>query len=163
MTKDGWWRALDHELGQLIELQTAFEDPDFRKRPELVRRSMDIAYGAAFRALLEFAHSGRPDKEEWQRLPKESKQDIRADNLLETTLRPDWTEQELTRLRDADKLIGHLSADRVQREGSSREWGGPEDLKIWRDFVKTVVESNRDRLPRAAAAWEALGRDDTEE
>jgi hypothetical protein len=156
LAKDEWWKHLDHELGQLIELQVAFHEPGFGERPELVRHSMDVAYGAAFRALLDFAHSGRPDKNEWKRLPDESKEDIWSANLLGTTLRPDWTEEELTRLRDADKLIGHLSADRVGREGSQREWGGPEDLKIWRDFVRAVVEANRNRLPRATLAWRAL-------
>jgi hypothetical protein len=121
---------------------------------------MDIAYGVAFRALLEFAHSGRPGRDDWKRLPAESTKDIRSDDLLGATLRPDWTDEELARLRDADKLIGHLSADRVQREGSSREWGGPEDLEIWHDFVKSAVEPNRALLPRAAAAWDAFNHGD---
>jgi hypothetical protein len=160
LAEDGWWRALDHELGQLIELHTAFQHPAFREYPELVRRSMDIAYGTAFRALLEFAHSGRPKPVDWARIPEESTEDVQSDNLLGSTLRPDWTTEELTRLRDADKLIGHISAGRVQREGSEREWGGPEDREIWRDFVTSVVESNRDRLPRAATALDMLNDDE---
>ena len=60
MSNEEWWKHLDHELSQLIELREQFGDEEaFAKYPEVVRRSMDVAYGAHLRALLEVMHDGR--------------------------------------------------------------------------------------------------------
>jgi len=53
--------------------------------------------------------------------------------------RPAWTDGEKRRLCDADKLVGHLSEGRVNREGAYPGWGTSEDLDLLRDHVNALI------------------------
>jgi len=118
-----WALDLDHELSQLIRLQHMMNATDYKtKFAKPVRRAIDVAYAAHFRALVEFFHEGRPKKKP------------RASDLTykDVTAQPTpfvYTPYAEQRLDDADKLVGHLSKLRRSR---TSDWGCDEDwLLIW--------------------------------
>ena len=156
MSDSEWWKHVDHDLAQLVALHRAFLDPSFLDLPEVARRAMDVAYGIHMRAILEFAHSGPPRKKDYEVLPDEPRHDISSSELLGRSLRSSWTPEELTRMRDANALIGHLAAGRVPREGSETEWGDEQDLAIWREVAEEMFGSYAEHLPRAFTAWREL-------
>lgn len=156
MSDSEWWKHVDHELAQLIELHMAFRNRAFVALPEVARRSMAVAYGTHLRALLEFAHSGRPSRDDWALLNDEPRDDISSRTLLGESLRTSWSAAEMERLSDADKLVGHLSAGRVTRERSEREWGSDTDYELWRDLAHALTTGHALDLPRATEAWKAL-------
>lgn len=144
--RDRWWPHVDHDLSQLIALHAALSDPGFRTYPEHARRAMNVAYAAHFRTIMEFAHATRPKRRD--RKPE----DITSEKLLGSPLRSEWVAAEEARLADADKLVGHLSLGRLEREGMQRDWGCPEDLELWAPYCNDLLARAPDKLPRSSAA-----------
>lgn len=141
-----WWKHVDHDLSQLVALHAEINGPGYGKLPEVARRAMNVAYAMHFRTVMEFVHEKRPKREK----PKD--EDITSAKLLGRALSTEWTSEERARLADADKLAGHLSAGRVEREGMERDWGSAEDLALWAPYADALVSRAGDRLPRTREA-----------
>jgi hypothetical protein len=148
-----WAPHLDHELAQIASLQGLFAKWWYRFLPETARRSCRVAYAAHFRVLMEFCHAGRPAGAEMGAAGCEPPSDLRpADFGLDCSV-PTWTTEEMARLCDADKLLGHLSKARVAREQLGANWGSRSDLMLWnKHFRSIVVAIGPSLLPRAAKA-----------
>ena len=118
-----WAPDLDHELSQLIRLQHVMTAPDYKtKYAKPVRRAIDVAYAAHFRALTEFFHGGRPKKR-----PRPS--DLTYTDVAGEPTPFAYTPYAEQRLEDADKLVGHLSKLRRSR---TSDWGCDQDwLLMW--------------------------------
>ncbi len=135
-------RHVDHELSQLIRLHYHMRRLWYRFYPRVVRRACRVAYAAHLRAVLEFFHDGRPNWPRMRAAGCEDPDDIRyGDYVGGTTTLPDWTAAELGRLCDADKLLGHLSKHRVNREGMPDEWGCEADRDLWLTNAATVIKN----------------------
>ncbi len=139
------WKHVDHDLCLLIELHREINNPH-QPHPKTVQKAMYVAYAAAFRSVMEFAHSHRPRK-------GADKRDITSKGLLGESLETDWTLERKARMVDADKLVAHLTKARIEREGHVRDWGDPEDLALWEGVVERLVDGYAEQLPDAAAAW----------
>ena len=146
---------IDHELSQLIRLHHAMRKFWYRWLPEPVRRACRVAYAAHFRAVMEFVHDGRPSHGRRKSVGCEDPRDIIWGSVGGApTPFPNWTDDEIRRLCDADKLVGHLSQDRITREASTSEWGSDHDRALWRPYVAMFVGSfDAVRLPKTARAW----------
>lgn len=148
-----WWKHLDHDLSQLIRLHREINAPSFGSYPEAVRRGINVAYAAHFRTIMEFAHRKRPKREGPP--PK----DITSAALLDEPLSEKWTEEEERRLADADKLVGHLSRGRVEREGEERDWGCPEDADLWAPYSERLLAEAGENLPESMKAAAELRKE----
>jgi len=140
------WKHVDHDLCQLIELHREINDPQ-QKYPRVVRRAMTVSYAAAFRSVMEFAHTRRRSKK------TTDERDITSEGLLGQSLETEWTPERWARLEDADKLVAHLTKERIEREGLDRDWGDAEDLALWKNVAKRLVDGYAEQLPDAAEAW----------
>ena len=152
---DAWAPHIDHELSQLILLHHVMRRFWYRWLPEAVRRACRVAYAAHFRTFMEFVHGGRPSRSSLSAVGCEEPRDITwsdiagGDNPF-----PNWNDDEIRRLCDADKLVGHLSQDRVSRESSASEWGSEHDRALWRGYLAMFLGSfDAVRLPKTARAW----------
>ena len=76
-----------------------------------------------------------------------------ASDLLGKPLSEKWSVEELKRLCDADKLVGHLTEDRPRREETEREWGGDEDSQLLKAPIHQLLREASSRLPKAARAF----------
>lgn len=142
---------VDHEVAQFLLLHRELRSPtgDY---PESVRRAIVVAYASHLRVLLEFFHGGRPLVAEMKAVGCETRADVTYEAFVGTA-RPPWTNSEISRLCDADKLVGHLSEGRLAREGSYPSWGADSDLDLLRDHIGELLSSsNPSLLPRAHAA-----------
>lgn len=143
------WAHVDHDLSQLMRLHVAMNEAVYADYPEVVRRAMNVAYAAHFRTLMEFVHARRPKS-------AARHADISSAGLLGTPLTEAWSAEEERRLADADKLVGHLSEGRLEREGMVRDWGCPEDRALWEPYCRELIERATVNLPRSAGAAEEL-------
>lgn len=139
-----WASHVDHELSQLIKLHYHMCRPWYPLYPETVRRACRVAYASHFRALVEFFHNGRPLQSRMEGAgcePRAPGQDITFRDLAPGAYSlPDWTDAELLRLCDADKLVGHLSKLRGART-TLENWGSDSDLAIWKENAKRLLRS----------------------
>ena len=150
-----WAPHVDHELAQLIRLHHLMRRFWYSWLPEPVRRACRVAYAAHFRALLTFFHDRRPPRPRQVAIGCEEPSDITwGDFAAGETPFPEWTDDEIRRLCDADKLVGHLSKDRVPREQETEEWGSDQDRTMWRRYaIMFLGSAGSDLLPQSAAAW----------
>jgi len=104
--------------------------PDYKTKYEKpIRRAMDTAYAAHFRALLEFFHGGRPKKKPV--VSDLTYQDVA--NELTPFKFSGYSEQ---RLEDADKLVGHLSKARRSR---TSDWGTQQDWNLMWPMIQRLL------------------------
>jgi hypothetical protein len=121
---------LDNELSQLIRLQHVMDAPDYEKNYEKpVRRAIDTAYAAHFRALLEFFHDGRPKK-------KPVISDLTYGEVANEKSPFTYSSYSEQRLEDADKLVGHLSKSRRSRTSA---WGTQQDWKVMWPMIQRLL------------------------
>jgi len=127
----------------------------YRWLPAPVRRACRVAYASHFRALMVFFHDRRPSRERRVSVGCEEPDDVVwGDFAGGQTPFPEWNDDEVRRLCDADKLVGHLSKDRVVRERLVDEWGCDNDRTLWRRYAIMFIGSYDARaLPLTSAAW----------
>lgn len=135
---------VDHEVSQLLNLHALINGPRFSIFPEVLRRAAYVAYAIHFRVLMEFFHDDRPNK-------PPNREDITYFKFTGKK-RGGWSPKEEKRLVDADKLVGHLSAGRLTREGDYPEWASEEDLGLVRDHIRALLAAKGDLLPRSRKA-----------
>jgi hypothetical protein len=102
-----------------------------------------------------FFHDQRPSRERRVSVGCEEPDDVVwGDFAGGETPFPEWTDDEVRRLCDADKLVGHLSKDRVAREKLVDEWGCDKDRALWRRYATMFIGSyDAQGLPLTSAAW----------
>jgi len=157
-----WAPDVDHEVAQLLELQSLIEQPDYEDLPLVLRRAVRVAYATHFRVLMEFFHDGRPKPGDWERIPDDPPSDIGFSQITRTgssRFSGRWGKKYLERFRDADKLVAHLSGSRATRRGRRREWGGRGDWRQLepkiRSFLK-VARTRVDAFPLSVAVADRL-------
>jgi hypothetical protein len=147
---------LDHELSQLIALHRELRSPRYQEYPDCVKRAVVVAYAAHYRVLLEFFHDGRRSAtREDVDCPKPA--DLRYSKVADGVTAPAWSRTALDRLCDADKLVGHLSEQRGERQS---DWGRDADWDLLRPLVArlfTEVPDAASRLPNTAALIDPFG------
>ena len=143
------WKHVDHDFSRLVELHGEINGPRWAGYPTVVRKGCNVAYAAAFRSVMEFAHSSRPSGGLHPR-------SITSEGLCGVSLAEVWTQDEKDRVADADKLVAHLSKDRVPREGLERDWGDPKDRDLWEPYVRGLLSDWGEHLPETSAAWDSL-------
>lgn len=136
---------LDHELTQLMALHSKMRSWRWRLYPKIIRRAGDVAYAAHLRVLLEFFHDGRGSAD-LKRIRCPEKNDLTVNELLPQSSPTPWTDQELRRLCDADKLLGHLSKDRGQQ---TSDWGCDDDWTMLRPLIDRILSRSCLSLPNA--------------
>jgi len=114
-----------------------------------MKRAADVAYAAHLRVLLEFFRNGRPSAAELTRVGCPKPNDLSVSELDPASTSTVWTDDELRRLCDAAKLLGHLSKDRRTRTSN---WGRDEDWVLLQphvDLLLAAVSVNLDdaRMP----------------
>lgn len=139
---------LDHEVAQLVRLQTIMTADDYRSRYiKAVRRAIDVAYASHFRALIEFFHDGRPKGSH--------PSDLR---YSEVTGEPPYryTTYAARRLKDADRLVGHLS--KLRRNHVS-DWGSDDDWNFAWPMIQQLLRRPgiATMLPQAMTAVDEAG------
>jgi hypothetical protein len=147
---------LDHELSQLVSLHLERRSPRYPAYPECVRRAIVVAYAAHYRVLLEFFHDGR-SRAAVRDGDCPTPADLKFSEVAAGQTAPTWSPAAVRRLCDADKLVGHLSQQRGEREA---EWGQDSDWELMRPLVARLfreVQDARNRLPRTAALLDPLG------
>lgn len=103
---------------------------DYRtKYPKPVRRALDVAYAAHFRALIEFFHERRPSKP-----PVAS--DLKYSEVAAEPTPFTYNSYSERRLEDADKLVGHLSKLRRSR---TSDWDCPEDWALMWPMIQRLL------------------------
>jgi len=156
-----WAPHVDHARSQLIKLHYHMRRAWYRFYPDTVRRACRVAYASHLRALLEFFHNGRPSRSRLEGAgcePTTPDQDITFRDMTPRSapLR-DWTNPELLRLCDADKLVGHISRHRGARI-KLENWGSDADLDLWRANAKTLLAAvDPALLPNASEAARCYG------
>ena len=150
-----WAPHLDHEISQLVQLHHLMRRFWYRWLPEPIRRACRVAYASHFRSLMVFFHDRRPPRDLQTKAGCEDVSDMAWGALVDGgTPFPEWTDPEIRRLCDADKLLAHLSKHRVAREMSSREWGSDEDRELWRGYAAMFIGwFDAVHLPKTARAW----------
>jgi hypothetical protein len=147
---------LDHELSQLLALHLELRSARYGEYPECVKRAIVVAYAAHYRVLLEFFHDGRSRAAERDGdCPKPA--DLKFSDVAEGKAAPAWSAAALRRLCDGDKLVGHLSRQRGERDG---DWGRDGDWDLLRPLVArlfTEMQGAPKRLPKTAALIDPLG------
>jgi len=156
-----WAPHVDHELSQLIKLHHHMRALWYPLYPDTVRRACRVAYASHLRALLEFFHNGRPPQARLEAAgcePRAPDQDITYTDMTPgAASRPDWTNTELLRLCDADKLVGHISKLRGART-KLENWGSDTDIDLWRGHAKALLNSvSQALLPRSHDAAKYYG------
>jgi len=100
-----------------------------------MKRAADVAYAAHLRVLLEFFRNGRSGADLARvRCPKPN--DLNVSELDPSWSSTVWTDSELERLCDADKLLGHLSKDRRSRVS---DWGRDADWLLLRSHIDRLL------------------------
>ena len=134
---------LNHELYQLMRLHREMRSWRWRLCPKTMRRAADVAYAPHLRVLLEFFHNGRKGVDlSSVGCPKAN--DLHVAEVTSSWTAAAWSRPELSRLCDADKLLGHLSKDRRSR---TSDWGRDEDWDLLRadiDRLLTAVTGDLD-------------------
>ena len=143
---------LNHELSQLMRLHREMRSWRWRVYPKIMRRAGDVAYAAHLRVLLEFFHNGRGGAD-LNRVGCPKPNDLELTDVDPSATPPSWTDDELRRLCDADKLLGHLSNDRHSR---TSDWGRDQDWHLLRLHVDGLLAKNGAGLPEARAARASL-------
>jgi hypothetical protein len=173
------WKHVDHDCSRLVSLHVEINAPGWSAgSPESTRtvgKALNIAYAAAYRTVMDFAHSGRPwppDKRSKYPVREDGRRegklahprDITSKELCGGPLADGWTPEEEKRHDDSDKLVAHLSKDRVEREGDEKQkrgeedwdWGDERDRVLWEDYVRRLVGEHGEHLPETAAALKRL-------
>ena len=114
---------LNHELYQLMRLHSEMRSWRWRLYPKTMRRAADVAYAAHMRVLLEFFRNSRIGAD-LSRVNCPKPNDLTVAELDPAKSSTKWSDTELQRLCDADKLLGHLSKDRGARFS---DWGRSSD------------------------------------
>lgn len=109
-----------------------------RLYPKHIRRAIVVAYATHFRALLEFFHKGRPRDAEKKRAGWHSKKDITFASFVDGS-RPPYTDAEIRRLNDADKLAGHITEARVTLGPTDTGWGVASDLELLKPHILSLL------------------------
>ena len=144
--------GLNHELYQLMGLHREMSSWRWRFYPKLLRRAGDVAYAAHLRVLLEFFRNGRSGAD-LNRVGCPKPNDLNASDVDALWQGSGWTDLELRRLCDADKLLGHLSKDRSSR---TSDWGRNEDWDLLRHHIDRVLAAAPNDLREARAARRRL-------
>jgi len=145
---------LDHELSQLMKLHREMRTWRWRLYPKTIKRAADLAYAAHMRVLLEFFRNGRLNlKPELKRIGCPDRNDLVVSELDRVWTGTTWTDDELGRLCDADKLLGHLSKDRRHR---TSDWGRDADWDLMRGHVDRLFSSVTSGLDEAQKARRKL-------
>jgi hypothetical protein len=140
---------LNHELYQLMRLHREMRSCRWWFYPKTMKRAADVAYAAHMRVLLEFFRNGRVAIEaDLKRIGCPKPNDLIVSEVDASSSSRKWADDELRRLCDADKLLGHLSKDRGTR---TSDWGREAD---W-----TLVRGHIDRLLSAVPAGLDEARD----
>jgi len=142
---------LNHELYQLMRLHREMRSWRWWFYPKTMKRAVDVAYAAHLRVLLEFFRNGRPRSADFARVGCPSRNDLRVSELDPASKSTTWTDDELRRVCDADKLLGHLSKDRGTR---TSDWGRDEDWALLQphvDKLLAAVSANLDDAREARA------------
>jgi hypothetical protein len=149
VSRPDWDDHLDHELSQLLWLHREMQSPDYRSRYDRrVRRAMDVAFAAHFRALLEFFHNGRARSTRGR--------DLHLMHVAPSAQPFAWTQYGQPRLQDADRLVGHICQE---RPGQTSDWDSPEDWALVRPMIERLFQSLTDArklLPMASEQWDQL-------
>jgi hypothetical protein len=102
------------------------------------------------RVLLEFFRNGRVNlKPELKRVGCPAPNDLHVSELDGSWRGTVWTDEELKRLCDADKLLGHLSKDRGQRVS---DWGCDTDWLLLQGHIDRLLSSVTTGLDEAREA-----------
>ena len=144
--------GLNHELYQLMRLHKEMRSWRWRFYPKTIRRAVDVAYAAHLRVLLEFFHDGRKNAD-LGRIGCPKPNDLNASAVASPLGGIAWTDDELNRLCDADKLLGHLSRDRGLR---SADWGRSEDWLLLKGYVDRLFAAVPSGLDEARVARASL-------
>ena len=126
----------DHDMSLFHGLHRELNSNTFDNYPEVVKRSLHVAYATLLRSLLPFFHGARPKQR-----PKAT--DLTCQQYLKNN--PDasgdpftqWSDVEKERLDDADKLAAHLSTLRGQRTAN---WGRQEDLDMLKPKIQHLID-----------------------
>ena len=146
--------GLDHELYQIMRLHREMRSWRWNLYPKTMKRAADVAYAAHMRVLLEFFRNGRINiNGDLQRLGCPKRNDLKVSDLDQSWSSTKWTDKELERLCDADKLLGHLSKDRGTR---SSDWGRNADWTLLRGHVDRLLSTMGTDLREARQARSAL-------
>ncbi len=131
---------VDHDMSLFLGLHRELNSDAFDKYPEVVKRSLHVAYATLLRSLLPFFHGTRPKQ-------RSKARDLTCQQYL--TNNPDetgdpftqWSDAEKERLDDADKLAAHLSTLRGQRTAN---WGRQEDLEMLKPRIQHLIDHFED-------------------
>jgi hypothetical protein len=127
---------LNHELYQLMRLHREMRSWRWWFYPKTMKRAADVAYAAHLRVMLEFFRNERPDPADLTRVGCPKPNDLSVSELDPASTSTVWTDDELRRLCDSDKLLGHLSKDRATR---TSDWGRDEDWVLLRPHVDKLL------------------------
>jgi len=145
---------LNHELYQLMRLHREMRSWRWRFYPRTMKRAADVAYAAHVRVLLEFFRNGRVNTQaNLKRIGCPGANDLKVSELDPSWTSTTWTDEELARLCDADKLLGHLSKDRKSRVS---DWGRNEDWALLRDHIDRLLGTVPGDLSEARDARKRL-------
>lgn len=137
---------------QLIRLHDEMRSSRWMLYPEVIRRAAAVAYAAHMRVRLEFFHDGRRDAD-LSRVGYPTPNDLKASTVSSALGGVAWTDQQLNRLCDADKLLGHLSQNRPAR---TSDWGRAEDWELLRAHVDRLLSAVPAGLTEARTARGSL-------
>ncbi len=143
---------LNHELYQLMRLHREMHSWRWRFYCKTMKRAGDVAYAAHLRVLLEFFHNGRGAAADLGRVGCPKPNDLTVSEVV-PSWSATWSDDELRRLCDADKLLAHLSKDRPTR---TSDWGRSEDWKLLRGYVDSLLGSVSSGLNKARSARKRL-------
>jgi hypothetical protein len=123
---------------------------------DTVTRGLRVAYASHARALLEFYHDGRPGKV-GQRQRQGGDLDVWLGDYTGTVGAHPWavSPSHEPRLRDADKLVGHLSTGRLEpARAHLDEWGDAQDRSRFRPIIEQIMLE----VPNAATLFPGTDR-----
>lgn len=145
---------LNHELYQIMRLHHEMRSWRWILYPKTMKRAADVAYAAHIRVLLEFFRNGRVNIEaDLKRIGCPKPNDLKVSDVDQSWKSTKWTDEELERLCDADKLLGHLSKDRGKRVS---QWGRDEDWALLRAHIDRLLSAVTTDLNEARQARGAL-------
>jgi len=127
---------LNHELYQLMRLHREMRSWRWWLYPKTMKRAADVAYAAHLRVLVEFFRNGRPSGADFARVGCPKPNDLSVSELDPASTSTTWSDDELRRVRDADKLLGHLSKDRRTR---TSDWGRNADWVLLQPHVDKLL------------------------
>jgi hypothetical protein len=139
---------LNHELYQLMLLHSEMRSVRWALYPEVMKRAGAVAYAAHLRSLLEFFHGDRPRQAENKRVGCPASADLTVCDVYNAPPTA-WSDDEIRRLCDADKLLAHLSSS---RDAMTSDFGRDSDWLLVRAHIDRLLEGTTEDLTEARAA-----------